>query len=81
MEQITRSDYDFVDEVVVGGVLHMEAQSSRSYWINVAGVTLWVRMRKDGSVKKVTVFGPDDYDEPREGVKYEVQWAGETDDA
>ena len=71
VEVIERADHTFVDEVVISPWLHVEAMSKREYWMNVAGVTLWVRLRKDGSVKSVRVYEAGDYDEPREGVTYE----------
>lgn len=70
IEVIERPEHTFVDEVVISPWLHIEAMSRREYWMSVAGVTLWVRLRKDGSVKSVRVYDAGDYDEPRDGVTY-----------
>jgi hypothetical protein len=68
----SRKDRTRVDEIVIDDWFHLEAMSTRSCWINIAGVTLWVAFRKDGSMKSVTVYEAGEYDEPREGVRYET---------
>lgn len=69
-DYIVATDHTFVDEVVIGNIIHIEAMSRRSYWMNIGGITVWVYLRKDGTVKEVEVFNAGDYDEPHEGVKY-----------
>lgn len=69
-EFIVRADHDFVDEAVIDDWFHLEAMARREYWINIAGVTILVYLRKDGSVKQIHVYEPGEYDEPREGVEY-----------
>lgn len=69
-EVIVRPDHTFVDEVVIGDWLHVEAMNRREYWMNVAGVTLWIQLRKDGSVKSVRTYAAGTYDEPWDGVQY-----------
>lgn len=70
VELIQRPDHDFVDEVVINGWFHLEAMSRRSYWMNVAGVTIWVTLRKDGTVKQVRFYEAGEYDDPWPGVDY-----------
>lgn len=72
VELIVRPDHTVVDEVVIDDWFHLEAQSSRSYWMNIAGVVVWVYMDKGGSVSGVDVYEAGEYDEPRDGVKYRV---------
>jgi len=69
-EYIVRDDYTFVDEVVVGDWFHLEAMNRKEWWINIAGVTVWVTLRKDGSVKEVRTYEAGDYDTKRDGVRY-----------
>ena len=71
-EVIARPEHTFVDEVVISPWLHIEAMDKRTYWMNVAGVTLWVRLRKNGSAKSVSVHSPGGYDEPHANVRYEM---------
>lgn len=70
VEVIERADHTFVDEVVISPWLHIEAMSRREYWTNIGGVTLFVHLRKDGSVKYVRVHAAGQYDLPRDGVTY-----------
>lgn len=72
LEVVHRPDHSSVDEVVIGDWLHIEAMDRKTYWMNVAGVTLWVGLGKDGSVKSVRVHAAGEYDLPRDGVEYEI---------
>lgn len=58
------------DELVVDDWLHVEQMDSRKYWINIGGVTVWVRVDKHGRPKCVDVYGPGDYAPAVEGVRY-----------
>lgn len=62
------------DELVVGKWIHIEQQSASRWWMNIAGVTVLVRADRDGRPKHVTVFGPNDYDQPVNGCIYELGW-------
>jgi hypothetical protein len=62
------------DELVVDSWLHVEGMDDGVYWMNVAGVTLWVTVDPDGHPTKVSVYGPHDYDEPVEGCTYKCDW-------
>jgi hypothetical protein len=64
------------DELAVGKWLRIEQMDSGSWWMNVGGVTLWVRADRDGNPKSVAVFGPKDYDAPVEGCAYRLRWDG-----
>jgi hypothetical protein len=62
-ERFTRDADGRVDEVVVGDPVwfHMERMRKRTYWMAVYGPNgdrsiLWVRLRKDGSVKSVSHY-------------------------
>jgi len=63
------------DELVVGRWIHIEQMDTSVFWMNVGGVTLNVRVDRDGRPKAVDVFGPGDYDEPVEGVAYSLAWS------
>lgn len=65
------------DELVVGEWLHVEQMDKRLWWMNVGGVTVMVTARKDGTPKRVTVYGPVDYDMPRDRCTYECNWTGD----
>jgi hypothetical protein len=52
------------DELVVGKWIHLEQMDSGSWWMNVGGVTVWIRADRDGNPKRVTVYGPGDYADP-----------------
>ena len=71
------ADTEF-DELVVGGTkdvwLHVEQMDTGTWWMNVGGVTLWVTADRYGRPRRVTVYGPSDYDSPREGCEYECAW-------
>jgi len=74
-DYIVATDHTFVDEVVVDDWFHLEAMNRKEYWMNIAGVTVWVTLRKDGSVKEVRVYEAGDYDTKRDGVKYVMEEA------
>lgn len=65
------------DELAVGTWLHAEAMSGRRWVVNIGGVVIWVTARKDGSPKHVTVYGPHDYDQPRDRCIYELNWTSD----
>lgn len=60
------------DEFVCGRWLHVEQMDSGVWWMDVGGVTLWVRVDRDGRPKSVTVYSPGNYDNPRNGCTYEI---------
>lgn len=64
LERYTRDEDGKVDEVVVGDPawFHMERMRKRTYWMRVGDMTMWVRLRKDGTVKHVSIEAP--VDEP-----------------
>lgn len=65
------------DELVVGHAIHIEKMDTGRYWMNVAGVTIWLTMDRDGRPKSVTVYGPNDYDAPSPNCSYECTWSDE----
>lgn len=73
MQSRDHGDPDF-DELVVGQWIHLEQMSKRRWWMNVGGVTVWIRVTKDGRPKKVTVYGPNNYASPADGCAYELAW-------
>jgi len=62
------------DELVVGDWVHIEQMDTGRWWMNVAGVTLWVTADRDGKPTAVTVFGPGAYGQAVDGVTYEYTW-------
>ncbi len=69
--------YD-LDEVVVGRFLHLEQKNVGLYWLNVGGVTIWIRADRDGHPTAVDVYGPSDYDQPVDGCKYHLTWSDDS---
>lgn len=63
-----------LDEVVVGRFLHLEAKDTNQYWLNVAGITIWVDADREGRPHHVQVYGPGEYDDPVPGCRYEATW-------
>lgn len=59
-----------LDELVIGKALHVEQMDHGTYWMSIAGITVWLRMDRDGRATSVDVHGPGDYDEPWDGVTY-----------
>lgn len=66
-EIVANSEFD---ELVVGQALHIEQMDTGTYWMNIGGVTVWLRMDRDGRATSVDVYGPGDYDSPWDGVTY-----------
>jgi hypothetical protein len=66
------------DELVVGKWLHVEQMNTGVWWMNVGGVTLTVKVDRDGRPQRVTTFGPGSYAGPVEGVEYELVWSRDT---
>lgn len=62
------------DELVVGQWIHIEQMDDNLWWMNIGGVTVDVRTDREGRPKQITVFGPYDYDQPREGCDYNLHW-------
>lgn len=60
------------DELVVGKWLHIEQMDSGTWWMDVGGVTLWVRADRDGRPRRVAVYAPGNYADAVEGCDYEV---------
>jgi hypothetical protein len=63
------------DELVCGRWLHVEQMDSSVWWMQVGGVTINVRVDRDGRPKSVYVYGPGDYAEEEPGVVYELAWS------
>lgn len=62
------------DELVVGQWIHLEQMDTNSWWMNIGGVTVWVRATRNGKAREVSVYGPNDYAEPVDGCKYSLTW-------
>lgn len=62
------------DELVVGQWLHVEQMDDSTWWMNIGGVTVHASVDPEGRPTLVRVDGPLDYDEPREGCVYEIEW-------
>lgn len=69
--------YD-LDEVVVGKFLHLEQMDIGVYWLNIAGVTVWIRADRDARPTAVDVYGPSDYAQPVPGCTYHLTWSDES---
>lgn len=65
------------DELVVGRWIHLEQMATGSWWMDVGGVTLWIRADRDGRPKRIDVYGPGDYADPVEGCEYSLTWSGD----
>lgn len=65
------------DELAVGAWLHVEQTDSGRWYIDVGGVRLDVAADRDGHPTRVQVYGPGDFDEPRDGCTYECVWSAE----
>jgi hypothetical protein len=63
------------DELVVGHWIHIEQMTSSVFWMNISGVTINVRVDRDGRPRSVDVYGPDDYASAEPGVAYSLAWA------
>ena len=64
------------DELVVDHWCHIEQMDTYDWWVNVGGVTVNVTVDRDGRPRRVNVYGPNDYDAPREGCEYRCTWSG-----
>lgn len=60
------------DELVVGptAMIHIEQMDNGVWWLNIAGVTLWLHANRDGKPTLVNYYGPGAYAEPVDGVEY-----------
>jgi hypothetical protein len=65
------------DELVIGNWIHLEQMSTGTWWMNIAGVTVWVKADRDGRPKRVTVYGPDTEGERVPGCEYRLWDEGE----
>jgi hypothetical protein len=65
------------DELVVGRWAHIEQMDTGSWWMNISGITINLRADRDGRPKAVQVYGPGDYGDAVEGVKYDLTWSHE----
>lgn len=63
------------DELVVGSWLHVEQTDSLRWYIDIGGVRVHINADRDGRPTHVSVYGPGDYDEPREGCTYDCTWS------
>jgi len=62
------------DEIVVDSWLHVEQQSASQWWMDVAGVTVWITVDRDGRPTRCDVFSPGDYADPVPGCAYRLGW-------
>lgn len=62
------------DELVVGQWIHLEQMDAGRWWMNIGGVTVWVKADRDGRPLSVDVYGPNDYASPAPGCEYSVTW-------
>lgn len=69
--------YD-LDEVVAGRWLHLEQMDVGVYWLDIAGVTVWIRADRDGNPTAVGVYGPSDYARPVDGCTYHLTWSDDS---
>ncbi len=65
------------DELVIGRWIHLEQQDAGQWWMSVGGVVVNVTADREGRPKRVSVYGPGDYDDGREGCEYSVTWTAE----
>lgn len=63
------------DELVIGRWIHLEGMDTGTWWMNVGGVTLWVKADRDGRPVSVSVYGPGRYADPEPGCSYDLDWA------
>ena len=68
------------DEVVIGRWCHIEAMDHDTWWMNIAGVTIWVTADRDGKPKQASVYMPGTYDIPVEGCKYDLDYCKDYDE-
>lgn len=62
------------DELVIGHWIHLEQMNASQWWMNIGGVTVWVTADRDGRPRRVSVYGPNDYDAPVDGCAYDLKW-------
>ena len=62
------------DELVIGRWIHLEQMDTGRWWMNIGGVTVWVKADRDGRPVSVDVYGPHDYASPVPGCEYSVTW-------
>ena len=65
------------DELVVGSWIHLEQMDTGTWWMNVGGVTVNIRVDRDGRPRVVDVYGPGDYGVSFPGCRYSITWSGE----
>jgi hypothetical protein len=65
------------DELVAGSWLHVEEMGqadgdpgASTWWLNVAGATLWVDVAADGRPTSLTFYAPGEYADPVPGCTY-----------
>jgi hypothetical protein len=73
VNNVTLSGTEF-DELVIGRWIHLEQMDATQWWLAIGGVTVLVTADRDGRPRRVSVFGPHDYDGPVEGCTYELKW-------
>lgn len=70
------------DELVISRWFHLEQMDASTWWMNVGGVTVWVRADgRNGRPSSVAVYGPNDYDLPVAGCDYKCVWTEAADEA
>lgn len=66
------------DELVVESWLHVEQMDACVWKLDVGGVTLHVRVDRNGRPKRVVIHGPDEVADPVPGCDYELVWSRDT---
>ena len=67
-------DDSVFDELVIDRWYHLEQMTDTRWWMNIAGVTVWVHVNRDGRATSVSVYGPGDYDLPEADTTYSATW-------
>lgn len=70
---VTYPDAEF-DELVVGRWCHIEQMNTGVWWMNIGGVTIWIKADRDGRPKRVNVYGPGDYADVEPNCAYTCTW-------
>lgn len=58
------------DELVVGSWIHIEQMNTGTWWMNVAGVVIWVTVDRDGRPVRLSGYTPGVDSDPVLGCRY-----------